>query len=182
MKILYEYAGFFYNWNMHIRRADIQDVQEILDVIEDGRHSLHAQHIDQWQNGYPAETDIINDIKEEGGYVIVEQESIAGYCFIQEMQDPCYRVIENGRWLNENPYIVLHRTCILTSYKGKGCASLFVKQGEILAAEKKIHNLRADTHENNYAMRHMLEGNGFMACGTVYMKDHSPRIGYQKIL
>ena len=35
--------------------------------------------------------------------------------------------------------------------------------------------------QKNASMRKMLENHGFIACGTVYMEDGTPRIGYQKI-
>ena len=41
-------------------------------------------------------------------------------------------------------------------------------------------NLKIDTHEDNYVMQNMLKKCGFTPCGTIYLEDGEPRIGFQK--
>lgn len=42
-------------------------------------------------------------------------------------------------------------------------------------------SLRADTHEDNKIMQHLLEKNGFARCGIILADDGKPRIAYQKL-
>jgi RimJ/RimL family protein N-acetyltransferase len=46
----------------------------------------------------------------------------------------------------------------------------------------QIPNIRIDTHRDNAIMQHLLEKNGFVKCGIIYVEDGSPRIAYQKRL
>lgn len=158
-----------------IRKAEEKDISAIIHIINQAKQYLAEKKIPQWQSGYPEEIDIEEDLQNGGGYVAEEDGDILGYCFIKIMQDHNYDVIENGHWLNEEPYAVLHRTCVHNDAKGKGVAGRFVETAESLCA-----NVRADTHVLNQSMRKMLEKHGFVPCGTVYMEDGTPRIGYQK--
>ena len=157
-----------------LRKAQKKDLPQILEIIQEAKDYLAFHNIPQWQTGYPEECDIEDDLKNEGAYVAEEDNQIVGYCFIQVMQDHNYDVIE-GSWLNNEPYAVLHRTCIRSTCKGRGIAGMFVAE-----ASRMSDNVRADTHEKNMAMRNMLENNGFTACGTIYVEDGTPRVAYQK--
>ena len=158
-----------------IRKADQKDLPAVLEIINQAKRYFASQKIPQWQTGYPEEIDIQEDLDRDGGYVAVENHEVVGYCFIKVMTDHNYDVIE-GKWLNDQPYAVMHRTCIHDSCKGRGIAGMFIE-----TACGLCDNVRADTHEKNASMRKMLENHGFIACGTVYMEDGTPRIGYQKI-
>lgn len=44
-----------------------------------------------------------------------------------------------------------------------------------------LRQTRVDTHEDNYAMQEILEKQGFVCCGNIYLtEDHSPRLAYKK--
>ena len=171
---------FFYS--IVIRKAEYADIPAVMKAVNEGKEWLRSQNVDQWQNGYPNENVIREDIALQSGYVYDEEGTARGYCFIRAMEDPCYRVIVQGQWKNDRPYIVLHRTCISKDLKGKGAAGAFVRFAQDMAKEAGILDLRADTHRDNRSMRRMLEKNGFEACGTVFMQDGSERIAYQKVL
>jgi predicted GNAT family N-acyltransferase len=156
-----------------IRKAETKDIAEIYAIMQQARKYFAEENIPQWQGDYPSEIDIIDDLKQDGGYAAEENGAVVGYCFIQVMIDHNYDVIE-GRWLNDEPYAVMHRTCIHNDHKGKGIACMFLK-----TALQMADNVRADTHEKNLSMRRMLENHGFQACGTIYVEDGTPRIGYQ---
>ena len=42
------------------------------------------------------------------------------------------------------------------------------------------HNIRVDTHHDNYVMQNILKKNGFEECGIIYTHNGTPRIAYQK--
>lgn len=167
---------------MTVEQAEEKDIPAIMRIIDQAKKWFHDNGIDQWQNNYPLAEDIQRDIQNNGSYVIREDERIIGTCFIRQIVEPTYAVIEEGQWLNDDPYIVIHRTAVDSSCKGKGYASLFVRKAEELAEQEGVHNLRADTHEGNHAMRRLLEKNGFQRCGVIHIRDGSPRIAYQKVL
>lgn len=158
-----------------IRKAEKTDIAQILTIMNQAKHYFKANCIPQWQNGYPEEIDVVDDLSNDGAYVAVDGNLVVGYCFIKEMIDHNYDLIE-GQWLNDLPYVVMHRTCILDDYKGHGIAGMFIQIALQLA-----DNIRADTHELNTSMRKMLEKHQFIACGTIYVEDGTPRVAYQRV-
>ena len=99
--------------------------------------------------------------------------SSAPFYFAVE-EEPSYQHIE-GRWLNDNPYGVIHRLASDGRVRG-----LF---RECLAfASKHCSEIRVDTHEDNAPMRQLLVAESFVPCGTIYVADGSLRIAYQKSL
>ena len=89
--------------------------------------------------------------------------------------DPTYRILEHGHWLNQAPYGTIHRLASSGSVKGifSTCLAWCLAQ---------IPNIRIDTHQDNLVMQHLLEKNGFHKCGIIYVEDNSPRLAYQKSL
>ena len=49
---------------MKFRHSTKKDIPAILTIIEDAKALLKSLQIDQWQNGYPNQEQIENDIKE----------------------------------------------------------------------------------------------------------------------
>ena len=41
-------------------------------------------------------------------------------------------------------------------------------------------NIRVDTHADNKTMQRLIEKNGFTKCGTIYVKNGTARIAYQR--
>lgn len=168
---------------MVIRKAKISDIQEIEKVFCDAKQSMKAAGINQWSDDYPCAADAKMDIENGAAYVLCDEEHVIGYSAIVFSDDINYRKID-GKWLNDEPYGVIHRTCVLSSRKGKGLAGMFFDYAEKLAKEAGIDNMRIDTHKDNVPMQHCIAKHGYAYCGVVYMVsgDGSPRDAFQKIL
>ena len=88
-----------------------------------------------------------------------------------EGAEPAYEIIEGGNWLNNAPYITIHRIA------GDGQAhGLFQCAADYCKDFSK--NVRIDTHADNQIMQKLIEKSGFTRCGIIYVKDGSPRIAY----
>ena len=48
-------------------------------------------------------------------------------------------------------------------------------------ASEHYPNIRIDTHHDNKIMQRLLEQNGFVYCGIIFLADASPRLAYQRI-
>ena len=166
---------------MNIRKAEMKDIKGIVRLIDQAKAYFKEKGIPQWQGEYPARCDIEAD-RNKGGYVIIDEEKVVGYCFIAPMQDSNYKVIEQGQWLNDEPYVVMHRTCVSADCKGRDIAGLFVEKAAEVAEAAGIHNVRADTHEKNISMRRFLKKHGFRYCGIVHVADGTPRAAGQLVL
>ena len=161
---------------MMIRKAVPEDLKEILSVYECARAFMRENgNPTQWGYTFPPEDMLREDIAAGLLYVVCADAEIAGAFFFAPGPDPTYRVIENGKWLNDEPYHVVHR--IAGSGRQKGTL------GTILHfCEARAENVRIDTHDNNRVMQHLLEKYGYTRCGRIYVEDGSPRIAYQKVI
>ena len=108
------------------------------------------------------------------------EEKILGAFYFALEEEITYRGIYDGKWMNEEPYGVIHRVASAGSGKGFAGACFAWCEKQCLAAA--CRNLRIDTHEDNKVMQHVLEKNGFTYCGKIHLKDGSERLAYQKVL
>lgn len=155
-----------------IRQANINDIDYIMPMIVEGRKHIATYNIPQWINGYPSIETITQDINLKRGYVYIIDNEIVGYFVVLE-HDPCYDNID-GEWLNDLPYVAIHRT--VTKYFNAGLGS------KMLDEIKNIYShIRIDTHEGNISMNKCLIKNNFIYCGVIKLADGSPRNAYEFI-
>ena len=160
--------------DLTIRKAEPADIEAMLAVYEASRRYMRATgNLTQWSDGYPARADVAADIAAGNGYVgTIDGEVAMAFAFILG-DDPTYRVIEQGAWLDDRPYGTIHRL----GSNGR--------QGGMLAAcvdfcFRHTDNLRLDTHRDNRPMLTAVGRLGFTRCGIIYCRDGSPRIAFQK--
>ena len=92
-----------------IRKAVSEDLEQILTVLSAAKaFMVKTGNAAQWEPGYP-DTVISGDIAAGNCYVEEEGGTIHGVFVCIPGDDPTYRVIENGRWLNDRPYATIHR-------------------------------------------------------------------------
>lgn len=161
---------------MKIRPANRGDLDCILKIYEYARRQMKLSgNPHQWGDTRPSRETVEQDIAKRHAYVILnQQDHICGVFAFLIGEDPTYQLIENGNWLNDQPYGVIHRIAGNGKEKGVLAASLSW-------CEKRIANIRIDTHEDNRIMQHLLDKFGYRKCGRIYAEDGSPRIAYQKV-
>ena len=153
-----------------IKQASLNELDIIMSMIDEGRKHIQTYGISQWINGYPSKELISDDINSGKGYLLIEDDEIVGY-FVKVDYDPCYDVIE-GKWLNDSPYVAIHRT--VTKYFNNGLGSKMFDE-----IKKEYSHIRVDTHEGNISMNKCLLKNGFTYCGVIHISDGSPRNAYE---
>ena len=88
-------------------------------------------------------------------------------------EEPTYGYIDHGRWIDERtPYCTLHRVAAMPGTSG-------VAEAVFRYIKDTCTHLRVDTHALNRPMRHILEKEGFVYCGIIYMPDGGPRDAYE---
>ncbi len=160
---------------MEIRKARPEDLENIMKIYARAREFMaRTGNPHQWgDKAYPEEELIREDIRRGISYVAEADGAIEAVFMFLIGDDPTYHVIENGRWLNDEPYGVVHRIAAAGRVKGSGSECLQWAFGQ-------CGNLRIDTHDDNRVMQHVLEKNGFVKCGRIYLENGDPRIAYQK--
>lgn len=159
---------------MYVRRSNMEDIPAMMDLYAQARVFMRENgNLNQWDESYPSRELLEKDIAFGNSYIVEDDEKnlAATFAFIKG-EDPTYYGIENGAWLNHEPYGTIHRLAGNTSYHG-------IASGCISWCKSQIGNLRADTHEDNKIMQHLLEKNGFVRCGIIHLANGAPRIAYQ---
>ena len=158
-----------------IRPARPEDMEDMLAIIESARNYMRATgNLSQWSDKYPGIEDIKRDIERNNCYVGVDDqgEIFMTFAFIPG-EDPTYKIIKDGNWLNDKPYGTIHRIASngkISRVLEKACDYCF----------KKTDNIRIDTHADNRPMLLALNRLGFKRCGIINCRDGSPRIAFQK--
>ena len=130
----------------------------------------------QWINGYPSADLILQEISNGTSYVCEDESGeITGTFSFIPGEDPTYSRIDDGNWLNDSPYHVIHR--MAADGRQKGMAEACLKW-----CFEHCDNIRVDTHHDNHVMQHILQKHGFKRCGTIYTHNGTPRIAYQRTL
>ena len=167
---------------MMIRKTTYEDIPVVLQIIHEAKEYFRNNQINQWQGPYPLEEDIKEDIDQGFSYVYEEDGEVIGTCCIKLEDDPNYKVMVEGKWLNDEPYGVIHRIAIQPNKKGKGIAQRFFQYAQDMALDQGIYNLRIDTHKDNLSMQRAIQKFDFLYTGIVTVEDGSLRNAYQKVL
>lgn len=156
-----------------IRIARPSDWQDIMDIYANARRFMRETgNPTQWGDTFPPEELVREDLRLGRNYVCEIDGRVQGVFAMVPGDDPTYRFIL-GSWLNDEPYCAVHR--VASRGEVKGVAS------QVLAwALEQRGNIRIDTHDNNLPMQRVLEKNGFVKCGRIWIEDGTPRIAYQK--
>ena len=156
----------------------------ILQIINDAKVYLKSKEIDQWQNGYPNQTQIEQDIANNESYVLINDENqVIATSMFSIRPEPTYKVID-GEWkINENEkYGVIHRLAIDKNYRKKGIASYVLKEFHQKLMKQQIRSLKIDTHEDNHEMQYLVKKLGYVYCGIIFTEYNAKRFAFEKVI
>lgn len=155
---------------MKIRLSTKKDLPAIMKAIKHGR-MIQKQNNNQWSDDYPNETVILNDIKNQQGYVVESNQTIIGTFCLMSQPEPTYAKID-GAWLNDYPYATIHRLASTGVVKG-------VADEVFNYAKTHFKQIRVDTHADNLIMRHIIiKKHDFIYCGIIQVADGTDRLAY----
>ena len=158
----------------NFRRARVEDLPRILELIECGRQKMRAAgNNEQWTNGQPSQEVIEEDIRLGESYVMTENGKVVVTFAFKPGPDVTYAKIYEGKWLDDvKPYYVVHRLASAPGVRG-------VLKDVLNFCFSHTDNIRIDTHRQNVVMRHTLEKYGFRYCGIIYLLDGAERFAFQ---
>lgn len=157
-----------------IEPAGLDRLCGIMDLYRRAR-TFMADHGNptQWPPGYPPKDMIEEDIRAGRLFVCMAGEELSGVFYYHLGEEPAYEEIREGRWLNREPYGVVHRITTGGGHKGAGSFCLNW-------AYEQCGNLKIDTHRDNVVMQNLLKKNGFCLCGLIRGRDGGERLAYHK--
>ena len=164
---------------MNIRLSQPQDLPTLMAIFHEAQRTIADLGIDQWQNGYPSEPVVLDDIALGRSYV-AEREGIICGTFVLVEAEPTYDTIYEGAW-SAPDYIAIHRVAVPVAYRGSGVCDAIISYAAAYAKARDKSALRIDTHRGNLPMRRMLEKRAFAYRGVILLADGAPRVAYEKV-
>lgn len=159
---------------MEIRKTELNDLETVLALYAAAREFMHTHgNPHQWVNGYPQRELIIREIEHSNSFVCTDGGEIAAVFSLILGEEPTYREIYDGAWLNDAPYGTVHRICVAKRGGGVGA---FCLQWCL----DRCGSIRIDTHRDNKPMQALLKKCGFTYCGWITIADGSERVAFQK--
>ncbi len=177
---------------MELRKTKVAEIGRVMEILLDGKASLAALGIDQWQGeGYPAREIVVGDVDDGVSYVVEDTSGhLAATCMISFSGEPDYDEIE-GAWLTEGSssdpaYAVVHRVAVAADSTGKGAARFMLMNAERIARSGGARSVRVDTHPGNVPMLRLIASCGFTECGIIRIKHAEgltpERVAFEKLV
>ena len=169
---------------MRLQLSTSSNIHNILQIINDAKVYLKSKDIDQWQNGYPNQTQIEQDIANNESYVLINDENqVIATSMFSIRPEPTYKLIDGAWKINEKEkYGVIHRLAIDKNYRKKGIASYVLKEFHQKLMKQQIRSLKIDTHEDNHEMQYLVKKLGYVYCGIIYTEYNAKRFAFEKVI
>lgn len=166
--------------SVRFRRAGGADVPAATAILKAAARRMLAEGKQQWDETYPAATDVRADVENGVGYVLERDGSVVGYAAVVFTGEPAYDDLD-GQWLSDEKYVVVHRVAVAQNEQRKGMGRVLMGAVEDYARSLGISSFRIDTNFDNFAMLGLLEKLGFTYCGEVRYERGS-RKAFEKLL
>lgn len=161
---------------MVIRATKPEEISILMEIFASAKVFMRQSgNANQWAEGYPSVELIAHNIESGHSYVCLDDTGeIVATFFFRIGTDETYFRIDDGQWLNDQPYGVVHRLASTGKIKNIStyCLEWCLEQCE---------NIRIDTHADNIVMQNALIRNGYEYCGIIYLKSGARRLAFQKV-
>ena len=154
-----------------IRLANKKDLIGIMKCINDAKYLFKSEGSDQWQDtdNYPNENTILNDINRNELYVYIKENEVLGCIVLSSLKEECYEYITDGKWLNNDDYLVIHRLAVRGDSYQKGIAWSLIEFCIKESICKHVKSIKVDTKRENNKMLNLLSKCGFKQRGIIYL-------------
>lgn len=149
--------------------ATLADLAEVMNLVREAVHFMHANGNFQWDEDYPQQQKFITDIESESLYLLRISDKLAGFVSLNADQSPTYKTIN---WETPEKALCIHRMVVSNSYKGLGLARKMFLFSEKIAKEKGYQAIRSDTNEANKPMNHLFLSLGYTYRGKIQLRQN----------
>lgn len=122
---------------MILRKAVFSELPFIWEILQQAIEQRRLSGSDQWQDGYPNQQVVTDDITNGHAYAAIIFDT-----------EPAYTDIK-GNWLTNDDYVVVHRVATANAVKGKGVATHLFMLIENLCVQQKVYSIKVDTNFDN---------------------------------
>ncbi len=150
---------------MIIKAANLNYKLEIMKILKAVIDNMKLKGLDQWDDMYPDEDIILEDINKRNLYIYVDEKIIKAIVTLNEDQAEEYSTID---WkYNLGKQLIIHRLCVDPKYQGKGIARILLEFAEDYARKNNYDSIRLDAFTQNKAACSLYSNNGYEQRGTV---------------
>ncbi|MCR5088442.1 MAG: tRNA (guanosine(37)-N1)-methyltransferase TrmD [Oscillospiraceae bacterium] len=168
------------------RRAEEENLPEILSIREEAVRSLKRFRVDEWQGREPDEETFRRYIGRGECFLLRHGEETAAFFTLSTQPEADYEGIRDGKWTGGMEAAVLRYAAVADRYRGSGIADVLLECAEEQSLAFGLRCIRTDTHRKNRAMQRLLRENGFRYRGNVTVNTepgHDPeRQAFEKII
>ncbi|MEG0325900.1 MAG: GNAT family N-acetyltransferase [Cellulosilyticaceae bacterium] len=163
-----------------IRLATLSDMLRILQIKDLAISHMYHNQIFQWNESYPSEEILKQDIGSNELYVIEDQRLVVGFACINTNQSPEYQSLI---WTTAPKAYVVHRLAIDPTRTGKGYATQLMNFAETHAKSQNTLAMRIDTFSQNTFAQQLFQKLGYTYIGEVFFdRKEEPFYCYEKHL
>ncbi|WP_060874473.1 GNAT family N-acetyltransferase [Myroides odoratus] len=150
-----------------IRQIAASDMNEIVKVLRQVKQDMYSKGIDQWDEHYPNEKTIQEDLDKKQAYIYSENGEVLAYMVINQEYDIEYNDLN---WSTSTPFIVIHRLFVKPTAQGKGISSQMIQYVEQYAIENNYASIRFDAYALNNTANAVYLKKGYTLVGTVQFR------------
>ena len=155
---------------MIIRKAKINELDEIMNMYASCVDGMQKANIDQWDSTYPNRKIISQDIRNKSFYIFLINDKIIGGINVDKIQDKTYLDVE---WKDkDNKFLVVHRLAVRQEFWKKGIGNKLMIFAESLVKEKKLNSIRLDTYSSNPIAINFYLNLGYIKKGEIFLKPN----------
>jgi len=166
---------------MIIRKANKEDLENIMKMYKSCVKGMLENGIDQWDDTYP-NTEIINEDLNVGTYYVAEIDgTIIGGVNIDKNQDDTYLALD---WEDKSDsFLVVHRLGVKQEFWNKKIGKELMLFTENLVIEKGLKSIRLDTYSGNPKAMKFYRRLGYSELGTIDLKPNKNKyFCFEKII
>lgn len=166
--------------NLDFRKARHQDFDAIWQIFSSAIVHMNEQGIEQWDEIYPDKDIILDDIKNQQMYLLIEKDVPVSAVVLNENQDEQYAALP-WRYTGEKT-AVIHRLCVSPSRQGKGWGKQTVQLAEGEFTRQGYTCVRLDAFSQNPFALHLYESLGYERVGEMLQFRKGKFYCYEKRL
>lgn len=150
---------------MEFIHAIQSDLPELLALYGAATRQMDDQGIRQWDEIYPSESILREDIALGQMYVGKKEGRVAVAFALEQCKAGDY---EEAEWIYEEPsFVVLHRLCVHPAFQGQGVAKAAMDYLEQEVLSHGINVIRLDAFPQNPAAIKLYESRGYRKAGEI---------------
>lgn len=154
---------------LEFRKAIRDDLEAVMSLIRSAITAMEMYGIFQWDDLYPNEADIKQDIDNAQMYLGAIGPDIAA---VFALSPECDGPYANGNWrYPDASFCVVHRLCVNPTFQNQGIGTKAMDFIEETLKDSGIETVRLDAYSLNPAALRLYEKRGFMRVGTANWRN-----------